>query len=548
MEKIRLIGTNSTNKEGAEYIKYLYKHLKQHNIFNRIQTLLDETYDEHNEPERIMMELNKIDKEITTTMLRAEKKCCSKKDKALWTPELRQSNLLIQFWNIKLKAKRQGISVQRRLNKIRNLMTKATIKIIDNNKLSLNKAMTEALSNHAIMLQDNYNQRREYLLQRIKDLSERDEHSRISLVQLINREQTRADFSYLRKIFKPNKSKGITTIEVPDPDHEGQYIQISEVGQMQEYLFTRNINHFSQAELTPFTTSPLLDLFDYNGTNEESRKILEGNLENVQLEDLSDATKQILKMLGEKRNIPKIPADISFDEYIKAFDKWRERTTTSPSGHHLGHYKILLKLSVMDEENENVNISKLLLKLYYQITIIATRLGHTLERWAVVSTCMIEKIVGNSRIDKLRVIHLFEADYNLILKIIWSRRAVWHAHCCDVINHGQSGSRPGRRAIDVVIMKEMKYQYARFTKTNLGTIDNDAKSCYDRIICNVAMLISQYYGIPRELCNLQAENLRKTKFYIRTGLGESKNITHTQKIHQSMAQDRGAVLALLYGY
>jgi Reverse transcriptase (RNA-dependent DNA polymerase) len=141
---------------------------------------------------------------------------------------------------------------------------------------------------------------------------------------------------------------------------------------------------------------------------------------------------------------------------------------------------------------------------------------------------MIEKVVGNPRIDKLRVIHLFEADYNLMLKIIWSRKAVCHAHCHDALNDGQSGSRPGRRAIDVVLTKEMKYQYARFTQTNLATIDNDAKSCYDRIVCNVAMLVSQFYGIPSEYCNMQAETLKQTKYHIRTAIGDSDNYyTHS---------------------
>jgi hypothetical protein len=213
---------------------------------------------------------------------------------------------------------------------------------------------------------------------------------------------------------------------------------------MREYLYKRNIIHFGQAEETPFNTSPLIELLQYNGTNDECKRILEGKYDNLNLDDLSEATRDILLMLGEKRNIPMIPIDISFEDYLKAFNIWRERTTTSPSGRHLGHYKILMKLNVIDDDENKTNISLKLLQLYYQITIIAARLGQTLERWANVSTCMIEKIAGNSRIDKLRVIHLFESDYNLILKIIWSRRAVWNAHCNDIINHGQSGSRPGR--------------------------------------------------------------------------------------------------------
>jgi hypothetical protein len=92
---------------------------------------------------------------------------------------------------------------------------------------------------------------------------------------------------------------------------------------------------------------------------------------------------------------------------------------------------------------------------------------------------MIEKIKGSPRINKLRVIHLYEADYNLILKIIWAQKSVWNATKHDKLHEGQAGSRPNQRAIDVVLRKEMRYSYARLTRTALGTIDNDAKSCFD---------------------------------------------------------------------
>jgi hypothetical protein len=53
---------------------------------------------------------------------------------------------------------------------------------------------------------------------------------------------------------------------------------------------------------------------------------------------------------------------------------------------------------------------------------------------------MIEKIPGCPKINKLRVIHLYEADYNIILKIIWARKLVWHVHDNDRIHEGQAGS------------------------------------------------------------------------------------------------------------
>lgn len=113
-----------------------------------------------------------------------------------------------------------------------------------------------------------------------------------------------------------------------------------------------------------------------------------------------------------------------------------------------------------------------------------------LKRWTNVSTCMIEKDPNSAKITRLRVIHLYEADYNLLLKVIWDRKCVWNVHDEDRLNKGQAGSRPGKRAIEVVIQKEMKYLYARLTRTALGTIDNDAKSCFDRTLCNIAMLTS----------------------------------------------------------
>jgi RNase H len=114
------------------------------------------------------------------------------------------------------------------------------------------------------------------------------------------------------------------------------------------------------------------------------------------------------------------------------------------------------------------------------------------------------------------------------LKIVWARKGVWNAHNQGALNNGQAGSRPGKKAIDVVIQKELKYLYARLTKTALGTIDNDAKSCFNRIMCNLAMMTSQYYGTPNNFCSLQATTLKQTVFRLRTALGDSfKTYQHT---------------------
>jgi hypothetical protein len=148
----------------------------------------------------------------------------------------------------------------------------------------------------------------------------------------------------------------------------------------------------------------------------------------------------IIDKLGDGFNLKEISNEVSFEEFKTALAKWKKCTTTSPSGRHLGHYKLLLRLNTIDDNNDKINISENILYVYFSILKISLAWGISIKRWQNISTCMIEKIKGNPLFDKIPVIHSFEADYNLFLKIIWSRRTVWNAHIKNRINDGQSGS------------------------------------------------------------------------------------------------------------
>jgi hypothetical protein len=166
----------------------------------------------------------------------------------------------------------------------------------------------------------------------------------------------------------------------------------------------------------------------------------------------------------------------------------------------------------------------------------AVRAGMSLNRWQNSTTAMIEKTLGLPRINKLRVIHLYEADYNLALKLLWARKLVWNAHVADRLNDGQAGSRPGRRCIDVVIHKEMKYLYVNLTRTGMATMDNDAKSCYDRIICNLEMMVRKYFGMTARACSTHDTTFKNMRLGLRTALGDSErfyNHTDATPVHGS---------------
>jgi hypothetical protein len=79
----------------------------------------------------IMITLNEIDGIITTLILKAETNTCSMKDRVYWSPEIHQSNLIIQYWNIFNKSIRQQINCIKRL---RNIWKKWTMRAIKNTK------------------------------------------------------------------------------------------------------------------------------------------------------------------------------------------------------------------------------------------------------------------------------------------------------------------------------------------------------------------------------------------------------------------------------
>ena len=364
------------------------------------------------------------------------------------------------------------------------------------------------------------------------------------ITKIEKKEMTKNDWTKTKQLFNPTFQSGICTIEVPskdangndttDPDKATTWKTITNPKEVESFILKRNVKHFGQANDTIFVNTCLQNDFHYEGVSDAVDMLLEGNYDYNKIPNLTNGAKSLLNRLGDQNRLSEIPNDITFEEFTSALKKWSEGTSTSPSGRHLGHYKCTFVddncSKKYETEKEYTDPKHNIMKVYYHITHAAVNIGVSLKRWQTSITSMIEKIPGCPKINKLRVIHLYEADYNLVLKILWARRLVWHVHNNKRLNEGQAGSRPGRNSIDVVIQKEMKYLYSLLTKTGLATMDNDAKSCYDRIICDIAMIISQYFGISSQTVSVQSRTLRKMRYRLRTALGDSKGYyEHTQE-------------------
>jgi hypothetical protein len=93
---------------------------------------------------------------------------------------------------------------------------------------------------------------------------------------------------------------------------------------------------------------------------------------------------------------------------------------------------------------------------------------------------MLEKDFGIPKIHRLWIIHLYEADLNLLMGIYFARVLVRHIESNNGFNDGCYGNRAGCSAHEPVLVEELQNTICYLSRTNRLDQDNDATSCYDR--------------------------------------------------------------------
>ncbi len=193
---------------------------------------------------------------------------------------------------------------------------------------------------------------------------------------------------------------------------------------MDDALLDYCCQHFATAHSTPFVTEPLSHLLQYDGITKFGKIVSQGR---AQLEDLplDEATKALLHHLQSKHQHQESLHPLVYEELQNGIKKWPEKTTTSPSGRHLGIYKSLqrhtltnkeLKALLPEEAMCPLKQGQDVLFLIFDIMSLALKHTYTLDRWKMVWTMFIEKEQGNPDLNRLRCITIFEADWQLLLK------------------------------------------------------------------------------------------------------------------------------------
>ena len=309
----------------------------------------------------------------------------------------------------------------------------------------------------------------------------------------------------------------------PDLDSAYRYLQeetqhdsmlwetIIDRPELERHILNYNQESFRAAASSPCGHGVMHDALSFTSLSSASQQLLRGELppewkvDDAQLRELLAS----FAIPEHVRDQPPINTTVTADGVTHCFKAWKEATSTSPSGRHLGHYKAIISNST-------------LLQCFVHFMNIVIARGIAIPRWCQATNVMIEKDAGKPRINRLRIVHLFEADLNFFLKLQWGHRLLRHAIKLDLLHDSQHGSIPGRAAMDPIMLTQLTSDLCRILKHDLLRFDNDASACYDRIIVALGMLAARRCGMPEDAIQLHAEALQFMRYTVKTVYGISE--------------------------
>ena len=137
---------------------------------------------------------------------------------------------------------------------------------------------------------------------------------------------------------------------------------------------------------------------------------------------------------------------------------------------------------------------------------------------------MIYKEQGNLKMHRLRVNHIYETDYNFLVRIV-RREAIQHVQQLGKINQGQYGGCPGRDCTSVTYLEELRRDISIMTRTAYANFDNDAASCYDQILMSVVSISGRKYRGHKKIVYVHAATLEKAEYKLKLS-SETSNTSY----------------------
>ena len=234
-------------------------------------------------------------------------------------------------------------------------------------------------------------------------------------------------------ISRASQGAAILAVEVT---RQGHTTKVTERESLEREIMRCLSKRFSLTYNNPSMNNMFTSRVGYLAEKPGATQILEGNIP----DDLGlDAeAKEFLSLLAISQIRTGLSSKVQTKDFINYWGKAQEKTASSFSGLHFGHY-----ISIIDHQN--------LSGLYADFLDLVLATGTVLQRWAKGLSVMLEKVKGNINVDKLRAILLMEADYNFVSKLLLGVRLMQTIEDRKGFPEELGGSRKNHEAVDIAL-------------------------------------------------------------------------------------------------
>ena len=531
LRRLKLSSVNAVKK----YQEIINKELNMHQYLKKVEKV-KKSLQCKGKTKQTIRELNKLDSEITQSLLYAEKKCAKihMNCKYDWSPQLKDA-LRSYTWaknNIK-RIKREGV-------KDNEEQYQESISKAYEERRKWKKRVNE-VKKTAEQLRENHLQERAKYEADLKNSNAVTELKQIKL-----HEKQRKEARRIRLSIKGSFRSSLNTIEIPALDQYTEFEQanpnfnhkdiktiwkkigdtdngtkinnweiIESKTETERFILQWMQLYQGQAKETPLSSGSR----DINLQDEHFRdRLLKGDITKSECSNIE--IYEFLRALRRKRAVPQLKFEYTYNDFTKMIKKMKEKTSSSPSGRHIGHYKALLQMENTD-----------MLEIIYDILNLSMTFGIVLERFYKVATTLLEKDSGQPKIHRLRPICIVETELNCIAKSQWSKKLMRHVDTFKLLTEDQYGGRAGRQAQSAVLNKILYYNIQNQIAEEAIFIDKDGRSCFDRLLPKLVSLENEKVGLPKIASRYMEETLDNQEIHFKTGHGlTSEYVKKTDEI------------------
>ena len=513
-------GLSLTNRKMVtKYISNLKKMITKSKLKEQIEKAvqrLRETDPETYEHRYYIKQLQKYKIVINELMLAAERKSSKKFPQYhKWSIVFKQQGTIMRYWNQRLTLSKDGDHEGK------------SVKVPPRYKPPVTTTHDEVIAQQAnqtiewIKVKDSSGElHKNYVEELVEYIAEtRNTSTKAAKKMLYHQEEMKARHKQQGYQMKERRTGMLSELLFPQPNdvNPTAHMRVKDEKSIETILLRRNAGKLTEANISPFSTGPLANLLDENGRCEVSTSLINGTFDYNRIDDMEEIKhkeelKRILKALKKKEGpdgqpLPNVASTITKEDFQGMFKVKRAETSCGPSGLSMPHWKAAAEDDTLSE-------------IHAMLITAPFVYGFSYEAWEVSLHCMLLKDELPYWL-RLRIIQLFEADFNVALNLIFGRRQMYFRDQYGLNTEATYGGRKHKSCHQALTRIQYTAEHSRLTRLPIGLVDIDAAGCFDRLVGLFNSLIGQSNGLTQATASCQAEVLHNMKHYVKTKRGVS---------------------------